>query len=169
MTCLAASCFRLGLEMEAPGPARKSPLAVLLARANLGNAGSPVETPWEILASFSCMKSSTQLEKPQKRHLASLLAYLGQTLPFLLQRASVSGSTARWRGSLGGWGQTPVGLLRLRRGRPRLACTFPCSVSQSMLAFQPRPRSPESRQASLIPRGCPPGERSRRLAEVRPA
>lgn len=66
MTCLVASCFQLGLEMEAPGPARKSPLVVLLVRANLGNAGSLVETPWEILASFSCTKSSAQLEKPQK-------------------------------------------------------------------------------------------------------
>jgi hypothetical protein len=59
MTCLDASCFRLGLEMEVPSPARKSSLVVLLARANLGSAGNLLETPWEIFTLLSCIKSST--------------------------------------------------------------------------------------------------------------
>lgn len=78
MTCLDASCFRLGLEMEVPSPARKSSFVVLLARANLGSAGNLVETPWEIFTLLSCIKSSTWLQNPPEWHLDSLSASLGK-------------------------------------------------------------------------------------------
>jgi len=63
MTCLDASCFRLGLEMEVPGPARRVPLVVLLVGANLGSAGNLVETPWEIFTLFSCIKKFHSVTK----------------------------------------------------------------------------------------------------------
>lgn len=100
MTCLGASCFRLGLEVEVPGCARKPPLSVLLVRANLGRAGNLAETPREIFTWFSCPRSSTQLQDlrgaiwPPSR----LIGAEPRTLPCpaVPRQAAQPGGLGRW-------------------------------------------------------------------------